>query len=137
MVVNVAEVHDVLVRDDAYTTVGKPACDWDDRAAKERLVDALVVDALAALGALEGEPLGPLVGEKAELLALVAGQDVEQGGDGTFRIARKVARDRVISTVDTQARHGHKSRARTFDGYKSHVSLDPESELIAEVTITL
>ena len=131
-----AGVRAVLVRDDAYTTVGKPACDWDDRAAKERLVDALVVDALAALGALEGEPLGPLVGEKAELLALVAGQDVEQGGDGTFRIARRVARDRVISTVDTQARHGHKSRARTFDGYKSHVSLDPESELIAEVTIT-
>jgi hypothetical protein len=42
----------------------------------------------------------------------------------------------VISTVDTQARHGHKSRARTFDGYKSHICLDPDSELIAEVTIT-
>jgi hypothetical protein len=38
--------------------------------------------------------------------------------------------------VDTAARHGHKSRARTFDGYKSHMSLDPECELIAEVTIT-
>jgi hypothetical protein len=99
-------------------------------------VDALVTDALAALGAVEGEALGPLVTEKAELLALVAGQDVEQGQDGVFRIARMVARDRVISTVDTQARHGHKSRARTFDGYKSHVSLDPDSELIAEVSIT-
>ena len=131
-----SRVRAVLVRDDAYATVGKPACDWDDRAAKEKLVDALVVDALAALGAVEGEPLGPLVTEKAELLALVAGQDVEQGQDGVFRIARKVARDRVISTVDTQARHGHKSRARTFDGYKSHVSLDPDCELIAEVSIT-
>jgi hypothetical protein len=76
------------------------------------------------------------VGEKAELLALVAGQDVEQGEDGVFRIARKVARDRVISTVDTQARHGHKSRARTFDGSKSHICVDPDSELIAEVRIT-
>lgn len=131
-----ARVRAVLVRDDAYDTVGKPACDWDDRAAKEKLVDALVVDALAALGAVEGEPLGPVVAEKAQLLALVAGQDVEQGQDGVFRIARKVARDRVISTVDTAARHGHKSRARTFDGYKSHVSLDPECELIAEVAIT-
>ena len=131
-----AGVRAVLVRDDAYATVGKPVCDWDDRAAKEKLVDALVVDALAALGAVEGEALGPLVTEKAELLALVAGQDVEQGEDGVFRIARKVARDRVISTVDTQARHGHKSRARTFDGYKSHVSLDPDSELVAEVSIT-
>src|ERR1035438_684994 len=131
-----ARARAVLVRDDAYATVGKPACDWDDRAAKDGLVDALVAGALAALGAVEGEALGPLVGEKAELLALVAGQDVEQGEDGVFRIARKVARDRVISTVDTQARHGHKSRARTFDGYKSHVSLDPDSELVAEVSIT-
>jgi len=53
------------------------------------------------------------------------GQDVEQGSDGVFRIARKTARDRVISTVDTQARHGHKSRNRRFDGYKAHLSVDP------------
>jgi hypothetical protein len=61
---------------------------------------------------------------------------VEQGDDGVFRIARKVARDRVISTVDPQARHGHKSRARTFDGYKAHVGIDPDDELITAVTVT-
>jgi hypothetical protein len=131
-----ARVRASLLRDDEYATVGKPVCDWDDRAAKDALVDALVTDALAALAALEGHPLGPVVTEKAELLALVAGQDVVQGEDGIFRIARKVVRDRVISTVDTQARHGHKSRARTFDGYKSHIAIDPESELISEVAIT-
>jgi Transposase DDE domain len=53
-----------------------------------------------------------------------------------FRIARRVARDRVISTVDTQARHGHKSRNRRFDGYKAHLSVDPDSELIDEVAGT-
>ena len=78
---------------------------------------------------------GPLV-EAAELLALVAGQDVEPGEDGVFRIARRVARDRVISTVDTGARHGHKSRARTFDGYKTHLGVDPDDELITNVTVT-
>jgi hypothetical protein len=31
----------------------------------------------------------------------------------------------VISTVDTAARHGHKSRNRHFDGYKAHLSVDP------------
>jgi hypothetical protein len=31
------------------------------------------------------------------------------GDDGTFRIVRGVAPDRVISTVDPQARHGHKT----------------------------
>ena len=70
------------------------------------------------------------------MLALVAGQDVEQGDDGVFRIARKVARDRVISTVDPDARHGHKSRNRRFDGYKAHLSVDPDSELIDDVVVT-
>ena len=74
--------------------------------------------------------------DAAELLAIVAGQDVEEGDDGVFRIVRKVARDRVISTVDPQARHGHKSRNRRFDGYKTHVSVDPDSELIDEVVVT-
>ena len=53
-----------------------------------------------------------------------------------FRIVRGVARDRVISTVDPQARHGHKSQNRRFDGYKTHASVDPDSELIDEVTVT-
>jgi len=61
---------------------------------------------------------------------------VERGEDGVFRIARKTAKDRVISTVDTQARHGHKSRNRRFDGYKAHLSVDPDSELIDEVAAT-
>lgn len=70
------------------------------------------------------------------MLGLVAGQDVEQGEDGVFRIARRVARDRPISTVDVEARHGHKSRARTFDGYKSHLGVDPDDELITAVAVT-
>jgi Transposase DDE domain len=67
---------------------------------------------------------------------LVAGQDVEAVEDGVFRVARTVARDRLISTVDVQARHGHKSRARTFDGYKTHLNVDPDDELITNVAVT-
>ncbi len=131
-----AAVRVVLARDDDYATVGKPPCDWDDPAAREALVDALVRDAHAALGVLHGRALSGSLAEAGELLALVAGQDIEQGQDGVFRIARKVARDRVISTVDPQARHGHKSRARTFDGYKAHVGIDPDDELITNITVT-
>jgi hypothetical protein len=131
-----AQVRAGLARDDAYATPGKPPCDWDDPAAREALVDALVRDAHAALGVLHGRQIQGQLAEAAELLALVAGQDVEQGEDGVFRIAHKVARDRVISTVDPQARHGHKSRARTFDGYKAHVGIDPDDELITNVTVT-
>ena len=125
-----------LSRDDDYVGPGKPPCDWDDAEAREALVDALVHDALAALAVIDGEQLDGAARDAAELVALVAGQDVEQGDDGVFRIARKVAADRVISTVDPEARHGHKSRNRRFDGYKAHVSVDPDSELIDEVVVT-
>jgi hypothetical protein len=129
-------VRAVLTRDDDYASVGKPPCDWDDPAAREALVDALVKDAHAALGALDGHKLEGALAQAAELLGLVAGQDVEAGEDGVFRIARRVARDRLISTVDVEARHGHKSRARTFDGYKSHLAVDPDDELITAVAVT-
>ena len=129
-------VRTALQRDDDYATLGKPPCDWDDPAAREALVDALVRDAQAVLAALDGHELSGRLADAAELLGLVAGQDVEAGQDGVFRIARRVARDRLISTVDVQARHGHKSRARTFDGYKSHLSVDPDEELITNVAVT-
>jgi hypothetical protein len=63
------------------------------------------------------------------LLAAVVGQDLDEGEDGVFRIARRVARDRVISTVDPDARHGHKTSARGFDGYKGHVAVDCQGGL--------
>jgi IS5 family transposase len=120
---------------------GKPACAWDDPAARDRLVSALVSDALAVLTAVEGEELaGQLAAEQAEavgLLALVAGQDVEPGEqDGTWRIARKVAPDRVISVVDPQARHMHKSVASYRDGYKAHLAVEPETGLITAAALT-
>jgi hypothetical protein len=71
-----------------------------------------------------------------QLLATVIGQDLEEGDDGRLRIARSVARDRVLSTVDPEARHGHKTAARSFDGYKGHVAIDPDSELITATVVT-
>ena len=131
-----AAVRAVLVRDDEYATPGKPPCDWDDKAAREALVDALVRDAFAALGVIDGHTLPAGALGAAELLALVAGQDTQQGDDGVFRIVKGVAKDRTISTVDPEARHGHKSRNRRFDGFKTHLSIDPDSELIDEVAVT-
>jgi hypothetical protein len=129
-------VRGALSRDDDYATPGKPPCDWDDKQAREQLVDELVRDCLATLSVLEGQNLTGASRDAADLVALVAGQDTEQGDDGVFRIAKKVVRNRVISTVDPEARHGHKSKARKFDGFKAHLSLDPDSELIDEVLLT-
>jgi Transposase DDE domain len=88
------------------------------------------------LALLQGRWLPTAVAQAARLLAAVVGQDLEQPGDGSFRIARKVAADRVISTVDPDARHGHKTSARGFDGYKGHASVDPDSELVLATTAT-
>jgi hypothetical protein len=121
---------------DEYATSAKPQIDWEDAAAREALIDSRARDAFACLALLEGEKLGPEVSQAADLLAAVVGQDLEKGDDGSFRIARRVAPDRIISTVDPEARHGHKTSARGFDGYKGHIAVDPDAEVITGMTVT-
>jgi transposase len=124
-----------------YSRPGKPPIAWDDPAAREQLIDALVSDAHRLLGHLPDQELGPRAGEAVALLALVAGQDVEpvegsDGTDGRWRIARRVAPDRVISTVDPQARHAHKTRSRRQDGYKAHLVVEPDTGIITDTALT-
>ncbi|HEX5995785.1 MAG TPA: IS1182 family transposase [Jiangellales bacterium] len=130
----------VLTSGDQYITAGKPVIDWDDEVARTALVDAQARDGYALLEALQGrEELPEPVDQAARLLATVLGQDLEpdpDNGSGGWRIARRVAKDRVISTVDTEARHGHKTNHRGFDGYKGHVAVDPDSEIITAVVVT-
>jgi hypothetical protein len=102
-----------------YDRPGKPVCAWDDLEAKQALVSGLVNDALALLAVVTDLELEVEQAEAVALLALVAGQDVEPGQrPGSWRIARRVANDRVISTVDPQARHTRKTGAQRRDGYK-------------------
>ena len=131
-----AELRGVLRRDDTYEAPGKPTCDWDDKPAREALVDALAWDAFAVLTALDGREVSAPVKQDAELVATVVGQDLEARDDGIIVIARRVAPDRVISVVDPEARHGHKTAARGFDGYKGHIAIDPDSEIITAVDVT-
>jgi hypothetical protein len=131
-----AKVRGLLQRDDDYRSPGKPACDWTDRAAREVLVDALVRDAYRAHFALRGQRLDPRVAEAAALLATVTGQDIEKTDDGRFRIFEGTAPDRVVSTVDPEARHGHKTAAHGFAGYKAHVAIDPDAEVICAAEVS-
>lgn len=126
----------LLRRDDDYRSAGKPSCDWDDRSARESLVDALARDADALLSALDGQPLDHALAQATALLASLVGQDLVTDDAGTFTIARRVAPDRIISTVDPDARHGRKTRAHGFDGYKGHLALDPDSEVVTATTVT-
>src|SRR6266568_5515588 len=105
----VAAAREVELGAHDYGRHGKPVCAWDDPQAKQALA----------------------------LLALVAGQDVEPGErPGSWRIARKVAKDRVISTVDPQARHTRKTSAHKRDGYKAHIAAEPASGLVTECALT-
>jgi hypothetical protein len=131
-----AELRAVLAREDDYAAAGKPACDYDDEAARVELVDALARDAHAVLSVLDGRDLSRSVNQAAALLASVVGQDLDTDETGVFRIAQRVAKDRVVSTVDPEARHGRKSSAKGFDGYKGHVAIDPDSELITATAVT-
>src|SRR5690349_9797837 len=127
-----------------YSQPGKPGIDWDDPAAREKLVSDLVNDALAVLAELPGPGSprrDPAAADALGLLALVAGQDVEpaegsDGTDGRWRIARKVAADRVVSTVDHDARHTRKSPEARRDGYRAHVAAEPETGLITDEELT-
>ncbi len=104
-------------------------------------MSALVSDANALVAALEGRRLDERAAGALALLALVAGQDAgpaegSDGTDGRWRIARKVAEDRVISTVDPEARHTRKSAGARRDGYRAHLAAGPETGIITNEKLT-
>jgi hypothetical protein len=92
------------------------------------------------LAALPGEQPDPKAADALALLALIAGQDVELVDEGSdpprWRIAQRVAPDRVISVVDPEARHAHKTVHRRQDGFKAHVAVEPDSGLITDCMLT-
>ena len=125
-----------------YTDPGKPRIAWDDEQAKAALVSGLVTDALTLLDQLAGQDLDETAAQAVGLLALIAGQDVEpadgsDGTDGRWKIARRTAPDRIISTVDPEARHIHKSGQQRDDGYKAHLAIEPEIGLFTEVALRI
>jgi transposase len=135
VVAQVTSAHD-------YDDPGKPRIAWNDQGARDALVDALVRDALAVLDALGEQEPGSKAADALGLLALIAGQDVElvdpddPGDPPRWRIARRVARDRVISTVDPDARHAHKTVHRRQDGFKAHLAVEPDTGLVTACQLT-
>jgi ATPase subunit of ABC transporter with duplicated ATPase domains len=125
-----AELRGALKRQNHYASAGTPACDWEDAAAREALVNGPARDVRAVLEVQDGKTVAEAVREAGELVATVVGQDMENRDDGVFVIARRVSPNRVISTVDPEARHGHKTAARGFDGCKGHLAIDPDSEVV-------
>ena len=116
---------------------GRPPCDWDDPADVDRLVTELVDDALELLAAAEDLELDETQTDAVALLALVAGQDVEPGDrPGQWRITQGTATDRVISTIDPESRHAHKTSHSYRDGYKAHIAVEPDTGLVTGYDLT-
>jgi IS5 family transposase len=126
-----------LVAHDYDHDPGKPVCAWNDRADIDRVVSELVNDAHTILVALDGVALDDVQAEAVGLLALVAGQDVEPGDtDGTWRIAPVTRPDRIVSVHDPDSRHVHKTTSNYRDGFKAHVSVEPDTGLITACELT-
>ncbi len=76
------------------------------------------------------------LGANLAFLSSILDQDTESDDKGKRSIKDGVSKDRIISKVDPEARHGRKSASRHFDGYKSHVASDPTTGLITAVKVT-
>jgi Transposase DDE domain./Transposase domain (DUF772). len=131
----IPELRLVVVRDHNLEG-GRPPCDWDDPTDRERLISELVDDANELVWAAEDLKLDETQTDAIALLALVAGQDVEPGdGPGKWKIAKRTAPDRIISTVDVETRHAHKTGRAYRDGYKAHVAAEPETGIVTACSI--
>jgi hypothetical protein len=67
------------------------------------------------------------------LLTKILGDDLVVNDQGQAQIGQGTATDRIISVTDPEMRHGHKSQAHLFNGFKASVSTDQHSEMILDI----
>jgi hypothetical protein len=111
---------------------------WSDPKQKTRALEMLVeqLDHLEAWLAqrLPDEIESPPLRETLETLRQLRAQDIEPDpsptGSGKPRIREGTAPDRRVSVEDPDMRHGRKSKTKLFNGYKRHVALDLDGEMI-------
>lgn len=144
---------------------GRAGIDWTSPEERRAFLNRVVEEARALLAEVEVEAAEDSgVAEAAALLRRVLCQDLEpvspaegdaakddpeSGGSppsspeqvvlapGTeVRIRRGVAKDRIVSIGDPEMRHGHKSRRRTWEGYKAHVSAEAGHGFVTAVEVT-
>jgi hypothetical protein len=99
----------------------KPECRWREKAEREGMLTRVAQDAERALQSVEqADGLFDDAQVKAahDLLRELIGQDFDIDQDGVPRLHRGTRSDRIISTIDTEMRHGRKSSQTRFDGYK-------------------
>ena len=134
--------HD-LTRYLAPSIKGSASIDWNNKAERNTFLRTIVADAdRLILLAKEvrrdlpkGSPERQEITSAITLLAQLLGQDIERTETGEATIKRGVAKDRIISVTDTEARHGRKSSHNRFNGHKAAIAVDTQSQLITAVDI--
>jgi len=119
---------------------GEAAIDWDDKAQREQLLTQIVQDgrrllSLAEQARQEHPEHAEAIQADAALLERLIRQDVEEKPGGGCQIKEGTEKDRLISVHDPEMRHGRKSASKTFNGHKTAVAVDMESQLICGVEV--
>ena len=119
---------------------GEVAIDWDDKAQREQLLTQIVQDgrrllSLAEQARQEHPEHAEAIQADAALLERLIRQDVEEKPGGGCQVKEGTEKDRLISVHDPEMRHGRKSASKTFNGHKTAVAVDMDSQLICGVEV--
>ena len=112
----------------------KADIDWADPQQRAAELQVLFEDAEAVLELVTCEAqTDDEVRYLGWLLTKILGDDLVVDDQGQAQIGQGTATDRTISITDPEMRHGRKSEARLFNGFKASVSTDQHSELILDI----
>jgi transposase len=111
----------------------KANIDWADPQQRLSHLQVLVEDAETALELAAEENGNDEVRYLGWLLTKILGDDVVTDDEGQSQIGQGTASDRIISITDPEMRHGRKSKAQRFDGFKASVSTEQSSEMLLDI----
>lgn len=111
----------------------KADIDWADPEQRLAQLQILFQDAEAALELAAEQTDDAEVRAWGWLLVKILGDDLVVNDQGQAQIGQGTATERIISLSDPQMRHGRKSKAHLFNGFKVVVSTEQSSELILDI----
>ena len=111
----------------------KADIDWADPQQRLSHLQVLVEDVETGLDLAAEESDNDEVRYLGWLLTKILGDDVVTDEEGQSQIGQGTAPDRIISISEPDMRHGRKSKAQRFDGFKAVVSTEQSSELILDI----
>jgi len=111
----------------------KADIDWADPQQRAAQLQVLFDDAEAVLTLAAEYIDDDEVRTLGWLLTKILGDDLVVNDQGQAQLGHGTATDRIISVTDPQMRHGRKSSAHLFNGFKVSVTTDQHSEIILDI----